>query len=479
MFKKLIILVVLVFISIPVFAQSVDTSWIRRYNGPGNDHDAAFAIAVDFSGNVYVTGESYGNGCSYNYLTVKYYPNGDTAWVRSYDGGDGDEASAIAVDDSGYVYVTGQSWGVDSYYDYVTIKYYPNGDTVWIRRYNGPGNVQDRARGIAIDDSGNAYVTGTSGTVKYDTNGNQLWVDSLSGSAIAVDASGNVYVTGSAGTIKYNTYGNQLWIQKWGGIDIVVDIFGNAYVTGNNLGLSVYATIKYYSNGDTAWIRTYNGLGNPVDINEARSISVDDSGNVYVTGHSWSGASRYDYGTIKYYPSGDTAWVRRYNGPKNFSDWASAIGVDNSGNVYVTGYSAQLKTSPYNYDYASVKYDKDGNKCGVARYNGPGDDEDIPTDMVVGRYGYAYVTGWSYGIEALGDYATMKYVHFFLVGDANNNKVLDVSDVIYIIAYLFKGGSVPIPDILAGDTNCDGDVTVTDVIYLINYLFKGGPPPIC
>jgi hypothetical protein len=61
-------------------------------------------------------------------------------------------------------------------------------------------------------------------------------------------------------------------------------------------------------------------------------------------------------------------------------------------------------------------------------------------------------------------------------GDANGDGQITVSDVIYLINYLFKGG--PSPDPLAvGDVNCDGKVSVSDVVYLINYLFKGGPPP--
>ncbi len=63
-----------------------------------------------------------------------------------------------------------------------------------------------------------------------------------------------------------------------------------------------------------------------------------------------------------------------------------------------------------------------------------------------------------------------------LYGDANSDKQLSVSDVIYLINYLFKGG--PAPAIYeTGDCNCDGDITIADVIYLINYLFKGGPAP--
>ncbi len=66
----------------------------------------------------------------------------------------------------------------------------------------------------------------------------------------------------------------------------------------------------------------------------------------------------------------------------------------------------------------------------------------------------------------------------YITGDANGDRVVNVTDVIYLINYLFKGGSAPIP-VSAGDVNCDSFVNVTDVVYLINYLFKGGPKPAC
>ena len=88
---------------------------------------------------------------------------------------------------------------------------------------------------------------------------------------------------------------------------------------------------------DTAWVRTYDGLANNYDV--ANAIAVDDSGNIYVTGYSIGSDSYYDYATIKYNSYGNVIWVRRYNGPGNDYDYANALVVDGSGNVYVTGYS--------------------------------------------------------------------------------------------------------------------------------------------
>jgi subtilisin family serine protease len=65
-------------------------------------------------------------------------------------------------------------------------------------------------------------------------------------------------------------------------------------------------------------------------------------------------------------------------------------------------------------------------------------------------------------------------------GDANNDKSISVTDVNYLLNFLFHGGPPPVPVLEMGDANCDGDVSISDVVYLISYLFKGGAkPPIC
>src|SRR5207248_794868 len=129
-------------------------------NGPGNNTDQANAIAVDSAGNVYVTGLSFGSATGFDYATVKYDTNGNQLWVQRYNGpgNNTDQANAIAVDSAGNVYVTGSSFGSGSSLDYATIKYDTNGNQEWLQRYNGPGNGSDAARAIAIDAASNVYV---------------------------------------------------------------------------------------------------------------------------------------------------------------------------------------------------------------------------------------------------------------------------------------------------------------------------------
>jgi len=96
-----------------------------QYNGPGNGNDEAYSMALDVSSNVYVTGRSLGSGTNFDYATIKYNVSGVQQWLIRYDGPEHgvDEAYSIAVDVSGNVYVTGGSWSGGTKYDYLTIKY--------------------------------------------------------------------------------------------------------------------------------------------------------------------------------------------------------------------------------------------------------------------------------------------------------------------------------------------------------------------
>ncbi|MEK9138360.1 MAG: hypothetical protein AAB393_14640, partial [Bacteroidota bacterium] len=98
-------------------------------------------------------------------------------WAKRYNGpaNDLDGALAIAVDDSGYVYVTGGSLGVGTNLDYATIKYDASGDSLWVRRFNSGPNIFDLGWDLLPDDSANLYVTGGSATLKYDRLGTLLW----------------------------------------------------------------------------------------------------------------------------------------------------------------------------------------------------------------------------------------------------------------------------------------------------------------
>ncbi|MEO0078995.1 MAG: SBBP repeat-containing protein, partial [candidate division WOR-3 bacterium] len=187
-----------------------DPLWVRTYNGPYDDFDEVHAIGVDDSGNVIVSGRSGVSQDDDEFVTVKYLPNGDTAWLRHFNPGSGlDGATALAVDRAGNIIITGYLGGSTSEYgDWVTIKYSPAGESLWTAVYD-LGDL-DQAYFVVVDSAGNSYVTGGAGwrndydyaVVKYDPNGNEVWVSQYTGEyndlsqALAVDGQGNTYVTG-------------------------------------------------------------------------------------------------------------------------------------------------------------------------------------------------------------------------------------------------------------------------------------------
>jgi Beta-propeller repeat len=422
----------------------VQQAWVARYNGPANDSDGALANAVDLSGNVYVTGWSVGSGTGFDYATIKYDSAGQKQWAARYNGpaNDLDEGQAIVLDKSGNIYVTGFSFGLGGYFGYATIKYDSAGQEQWVARYNGPGMGNDFALDITVDESANVYVTGESfvsdqcsdyATVKYNSAGQEQWIaryglrsgDCLNGaSAISVDASGNVYVTGRSSsdyaTIKYNSVGERQWVARYdgprplgndadGASAIAIDDSGNVYVTGFSVGLGGdydYATIKYDSAGQEQWVARYNGPANDWDL--ATDIAVDRSGDVYVSGESVGTTfPDYDYATIKYDLSGQEQWVARYNGPGNGEDDATGIVLDSLGNVYVTGSS---EGSGATFDYATIKYDSAGHEQWLVRYEGPGNSYDIGRAIAIDQLAQVYVTGNSFGSGTDSDYLTLKYI---------------------------------------------------------------------
>jgi hypothetical protein len=419
--------------------------WTNRYNGESYVYfDYATAVGVDGSGNVFVTGYSTGNG--YDYATIKYSGAGTELWIRRFNlstNGGNDYATALAVDGSGNVFVTGYSGIVASLYDYVTIKYSGAGVPLWTNRYKGPGNGADYARAIAVDGSGNVFVTGGSSngtnsdyaTVAYSGAGVPLWTNLYDGAgnsndfatAMAADGNGNVFVTGwSYGsadsyenvTVAYSGAGVPSWTNRFGGphrfyytnaVSVAVDASGNVFVTGESYNgtNSDYATVAYSGAGVPLWTNLYNGPGNGDD--SARAIAVDASGNVFVTGYSYGAGSDYDYATVAYSGAGVPLWTNRYNGPENRGDYARAIAVDRSGNVFVTGDSYIIYDSA---NYATVAYSGAGVPLWTNCYIGP-EAQDCATAIAVDGSGNVLVTGFSAGFGGNGpDYATIKYAGF-------------------------------------------------------------------
>ncbi len=193
--------------------------WTNRYNGPGNGADLAYAVAVDRSNNVVVTGYSIlypysPQGC---YATIKYSSAGVPLWTNRYIGPGrwDDYAKAVAIDGSNDVLVAGYSYGQGLNVDWATIKYSSAGLPLWTNRYNGPANDSDYGNALAVDGNNGVIVTGYSSgsgsgkdyaTIKYSSTGLPLWTNCYNGSgngwdqanAVAVDRAGNVIVAGQS-----------------------------------------------------------------------------------------------------------------------------------------------------------------------------------------------------------------------------------------------------------------------------------------
>jgi uncharacterized delta-60 repeat protein len=425
-----------------VEAQVVE-EWVARYSGVGDDQDVSYDVAVDQNGNVYVTGFSFGGPTLEDYVTIKYNAEGTELWRLRYNGpgNGGDWANAITLDADANAYVTGMSYG-DGWtgYDYATIKYSTDGVEQWVARYNGTGSSWDDGSDLVVDIDGNIFVTGHSsgigtnldvGTVKYNSEGVLQWEarytspgDQIEGGKrILLDPNGNVIVIGYENsqlntdwvTLKYNSDGEEQWGAVYNGpgdsndtiMGLALDADGNVYVTGGATmigGFTDYVTIKYNPDGIVQWMATYDGLMTSLD--RASSVAVSSGGNVFITGQSRGIRTDDDFATIKYNSYGEELWVARYDGPGHDVESAPDIVIDTDENVYISGPS---RGALLYYDYATIKYNRDGVEQWVVRYDGPAGEEDQQWAMAIDENRNVYVTGESNGIGTFRDYATIKY----------------------------------------------------------------------
>lgn len=440
------LLTLLTSLPLATYSQSVMEEWVARYFPAGfNGSDQATDLVLDASGNIYVTGGSSRMRSGFDYVTIKYNPDGMQQWLSEFNGHDSltDIANAIAIDDAGNVYVTGRTLVLTgiAHSDYLTIKYDPDGNELWTARYDGPAHQTDMAVDIAVDGQGNVYVTGNCtadstyidlATIKYNAAGAEQWVvrynppGAEDAKALKVDGAGNVYVTAktitdSTGfdyvTIKYDTDGNQQWIARYNSPsnandepnDLVLDDAGNVYVTGRSIVSTTgedFLTIKYNSQGDRRWTARFTGL-NTLQSERGNALAVDNAGNVYVTGGSYGGTvgGFSDIATVMYDSNGTEQWRARYNFISAGIDEATCIAVDAERNAYVAGYSQ----SANNYDCITIRYSPTGAEQWAARYNGTLNSLDQISAIALDPFNNVIVTGSSRATGSNEDYTTIKY----------------------------------------------------------------------
>lgn len=309
--------------------------WVRTYNGPAGNADNAYSVCVDSLHNVYVTGSAQMGGAGgLDFLTIKYSSGGVLRWTRNNDFGSSDYASKVILDKFRNIYIIGYSTGGGNAHDYQTVKYDSAGVLKWTRNYNYPSNNDEEPTDIAVDNSGNVYVTGTgngffgsqSQTVKYNSAGTQMWSARYffngagnTGMALLIDSLGGVYITGSMGgvnsfsdfaTIKYNpANGAELWVSRYNGtgdaVDNAVSIVqgknGKIFVGGTSAGTgtgSDFTIVEYDMNtGDSCFVSRFAVAGG--EIINAMSMNYD-GGFVYACGQTTAGTGRYDALTSRY-----------------------------------------------------------------------------------------------------------------------------------------------------------------------------------
>lgn len=336
-------------------------------------------------------------------------------WAKKMGGSNFDYGNCIATDGNGNSYVAGTFQGLGTFGnitltsagedDVFIAKLDSNGNFLWAERAGG--NSYDGVRAIAVDGSGNAYVTGYySGTAvfgnttlegwgmsgdmfiaKLDMDGNFLWAVGAgsadgdeNGNGIALDADANVYVTGSFGgdisfgnmvltctgssdilIIKLDSAGNTLWATGTGGAGydsgsgIATDPHGNAYVTGtfedtvsfgswtlSAPGSSDIFAAKLDSAGAFQW--AVRAGGNSTVI--ANSIAIDAAGAAHVVGYFHGDATfgnttltsqgMMDAFITKLDDAGNFLWAERAGGGSGI-DMARGISLDAAGDLYVVG----------------------------------------------------------------------------------------------------------------------------------------------
>jgi hypothetical protein len=418
--------------------------WARTWGG--TDLDEGFSTAIDGTGNVYVTGHFWGtvdfdpgagvdnhtsNG-GYDVFLSKLDPNGNFVWARTWGGSDEDHGYSIAIDGSGYAYITGSFGytvdfdpgpGVDNHtsngvWDAFLSKFDPNGNFIWARTWGGPSLTVGLS--VAIDGYGDTYTTGWFiGTVDFDPG---LGMDTHTS-----NGSYDVFLS------KFDPSGDFVWARTWGGPDddsgnsVVLDGSDDTYVTGFFEGTADFdpgAGVDNHSSdgdldaflskldpdGNLVWALTWGGPG----YEYGASVATDSSGNAYTTG-VFTGTVDFDPGAgvdnhtsdgndaaflSKIDPNGNFVWARTWGGP--YGDIGLSIAIDGSENAYVTGFfdgtadfdpgaGVDNHTSNGYRDTFLSKIDSNGNFVWARTWGGSG--WEWGNSVTIDGSGNAYVTG--------------------------------------------------------------------------------------
>lgn len=340
-------------------------TWGETYN------DMGASIGLDSLGNIYIAGYTGASASNRDMLLIKYDPDGIQLWNRTIKGSTMESAWALAIDSSDNVYITGERRDdLDgSYYGFIA-KYNSQGTMQWSVPLITSGSFY--CNDIDIDSNGNLFIIGTfyslpfyaqACLIKFNENGIYQWNRTWGGNSIdegeslVIDqSSGDIYISGSTYSfggnifmVKYNSAGEYQWNRTWGGINydfgygLTIDSSSNLYIVGytNNFGYgNDIALIKYDKNGSLQWNRTWGGVYEDFGC----GASVDSEGKIYIVGYTRDSIGYMDGIVSKFDEFGIQLWNYTWGGSSNeiFHD----IVLDSQNNIYICGGTRSYGVNP-------------------------------------------------------------------------------------------------------------------------------------
>ncbi|MBK8984264.1 MAG: T9SS type A sorting domain-containing protein [Ignavibacteria bacterium] len=367
-----------------------------------------------------------------DFLTLKFNSSGNLLWDRTFSIPfvfSSFQPYALATDDSGNVYVTGEGWVNPFNFDFITIKYNSDGDSIWFRSFDNPMGFRDRAYNIAVYKNKYLYVSGANSygdstncnfkwtTIKYDLNGNSIWERQYCGYSnyvlgdyapipyMTIDSSGNIIIAvanvtnpgfnNETAVVKLDSSGNRIWTKNFINripLSITTDRISNIFI-GSNGGI-----LKLNSFGDLIWFQS----SLPSDY-----TGTDSVGNLMCSG-SISGLSNY---ISQIDPSGNILWTTQLQNGYYIKD---ACFGDN-GKTYIAA-----RVSGTNGYYTFV-YDDEGSLFWSNSFIDPNDTSFIPNKILTDNNENIYISGTGYGITIGSSIQLVKYSILTSNSDININ----------------------------------------------------------
>ena len=415
--KSFAITIAIIFLClfVNINAQQVNTEWvINNFTG----FPVGVMIGLDNNGNVFVTGHS---GDFTKIITTKYDTDGNVIWERFYSIQDlGVAATWLSVDPFGNVIVTGYPRTFSSNpveVGLLTLKYDNNGNLLWDKLVSGTWAFAVRS---VVDQSGNIYVTGRAWqytatydfvTVKYAPDGTQLWFDTFdqnggfhTPTSMDLDQAGNLFITGggmSGGliTVMYNNAGVRQWTKEESGTagqSIRVDGNGGIFITGSfydfNTGTSNdIMLLKYDLSGNLVWQKFYD-FGNS---EFGKLVNIDSQSNIVITGFGDLPGELPGWLTAKFDSSGNLLWYNRFKANQSWEEYPYFALTGPEDEIYVTGNVGEPSGGTTYNGLETIRYNSDGSNPWVADvnlYGGIGKGLALGADLslyAVGAYYYS------------------------------------------------------------------------------------------